>query len=111
MAVSARICLQRVVRQGSGPQVLLVHGGASPATTWSAWPRSEGDLLAHPHIGLEHLELARLRLASLEREREALHQLAQGGPTTLVASSRASISVAPSRRCRDPRRSALIHRW
>ena len=24
-----------VVRQGSGPEVLLVHGGASPATTWS----------------------------------------------------------------------------
>jgi pimeloyl-ACP methyl ester carboxylesterase len=25
-----------VVRQGEGPEVLLVHGGASPATTWSA---------------------------------------------------------------------------
>lgn len=24
-----------VVRQGSGPEVLLVHGGAGPATTWS----------------------------------------------------------------------------
>jgi pimeloyl-ACP methyl ester carboxylesterase len=24
-----------VMRQGSGPEVLLVHGGASPATTWS----------------------------------------------------------------------------
>jgi pimeloyl-ACP methyl ester carboxylesterase len=24
-----------VVREGSGPEVLLVHGGASPATTWS----------------------------------------------------------------------------
>jgi pimeloyl-ACP methyl ester carboxylesterase len=24
-----------VVRQGTGPEVLLVHGGASPATTWS----------------------------------------------------------------------------
>ena len=29
-----------VIRQGTGPEVLLVHGGASPATTWS---------------GLEHL--------------------------------------------------------
>jgi pimeloyl-ACP methyl ester carboxylesterase len=25
-----------VVREGSGPEVLLVHGGASPRTTWSA---------------------------------------------------------------------------
>jgi pimeloyl-ACP methyl ester carboxylesterase len=24
-----------VIREGSGPEVLLVHGGASPATTWS----------------------------------------------------------------------------
>jgi pimeloyl-ACP methyl ester carboxylesterase len=24
------------IREGSGPEVLLVHGGASPATTWSA---------------------------------------------------------------------------
>jgi pimeloyl-ACP methyl ester carboxylesterase len=25
-----------VIRQGSGPQILLVHGGASPRTTWGA---------------------------------------------------------------------------
>jgi pimeloyl-ACP methyl ester carboxylesterase len=25
-----------VIREGSGPEVLLVHGGASPRTTWSA---------------------------------------------------------------------------
>ena len=25
-----------VMRTGKGPEVLLVHGGASPATTWSA---------------------------------------------------------------------------
>jgi pimeloyl-ACP methyl ester carboxylesterase len=25
-----------VIREGSGPEVLLVHGGASPATTWSS---------------------------------------------------------------------------
>ncbi|HTC71572.1 MAG TPA: alpha/beta hydrolase, partial [Solirubrobacteraceae bacterium] len=24
-----------VIREGKGPEVLLVHGGASPATTWS----------------------------------------------------------------------------
>ena len=25
-----------VVREGDGPEVLLVHGGASPSTTWAA---------------------------------------------------------------------------
>ena len=29
----AAVC---VIREGSGPEVLLVHGGASPRTTWSA---------------------------------------------------------------------------
>jgi pimeloyl-ACP methyl ester carboxylesterase len=24
-----------VIREGTGPEVLLVHGGASPETTWS----------------------------------------------------------------------------
>jgi pimeloyl-ACP methyl ester carboxylesterase len=39
-----------VTRAGSGPEVLLVHGGASPKTTWSALaPLSERWTLVHPH--------------------------------------------------------------
>jgi len=34
----------------------------------------EADLLAHPYIGVEHLELARLRLAGRDADREALRQ-------------------------------------
>ena len=30
----ARVVTTAVVREGDGPEVLLVHGGASPATTW-----------------------------------------------------------------------------
>lgn len=39
----------------------------------------EADLLAHPFIGVEHVELARLRLAGLESERDALRQSIPGG--------------------------------
>jgi pimeloyl-ACP methyl ester carboxylesterase len=39
-----------VVREGSGPEVLFVHGGASPQTTWSALaPLSERWTLAFVH--------------------------------------------------------------
>jgi pimeloyl-ACP methyl ester carboxylesterase len=39
-----------VIREGSGPEVLLVHGGASPATTWSALsPLAERWTLALVH--------------------------------------------------------------
>jgi pimeloyl-ACP methyl ester carboxylesterase len=31
-----------VIREGEGPEVLLVHGGASPATTWSALASLKG---------------------------------------------------------------------
>jgi hypothetical protein len=34
----------------------------------------EADLLGHPYIGLEHLELARLRLTGLDHERRMLLQ-------------------------------------
>lgn len=34
----------------------------------------EADLLAHPYIGIEHMELARLRLAGRTAEREALRE-------------------------------------
>src|SRR3954454_20766834 len=32
--VGSRVSRIAVMREGSGPEVLLVHGGASPATTW-----------------------------------------------------------------------------
>src|SRR3954462_7620615 len=39
-----------VVREGSGPEVLLVHGGASPATTWRGRePLRERWTLAYAH--------------------------------------------------------------
>jgi pimeloyl-ACP methyl ester carboxylesterase len=39
-----------VIREGQGPELLLVHGGASPATTWSALaPLSERWTLAFVH--------------------------------------------------------------
>lgn len=34
----------------------------------------EADLLAHPYVGFEHLELTRLALAGREQEREALRE-------------------------------------
>ncbi len=34
----------------------------------------EADLLAHPYIGIEHMELARLRLAGRTVERDALRE-------------------------------------
>jgi hypothetical protein len=34
----------------------------------------EADLLGHPYIGLEHLDLGRLHLAGLTTERDALRQ-------------------------------------
>ncbi|MGI8559688.1 MAG: hypothetical protein ACR2ND_15535 [Solirubrobacteraceae bacterium] len=41
----------------------------------------EADLLAHPYIGVEHVELARLRLAGLTAERDALrHSVPEGVP-------------------------------
>ncbi|MFL1376418.1 alpha/beta fold hydrolase [Nocardiopsis protaetiae] len=39
-----------VVRDGSGPEVLLVHGGAGPRTTWGALaPLADRWTLAHVH--------------------------------------------------------------
>jgi hypothetical protein len=49
----------------------LITGGAVPAELLAAADH-EADLLAHPYIGLEHLELARLRLAGREEERVAM---------------------------------------
>jgi hypothetical protein len=39
----------------------------------------EADLLGHPYIGLEHLDLGRLDLAGLTTERDALRQRMRGG--------------------------------
>lgn len=39
-----------VIREGHGPEILLVHGGASPRTTWGALaPLAERWTLAHVH--------------------------------------------------------------
>src|SRR5438128_1838518 len=39
-----------VIREGRGPEVLLVHGGASPATTWTGLePLGERWTLAYAH--------------------------------------------------------------
>jgi len=44
------LSLVSVIREGSGPEVLLVHGGASPATTWVGLERlSERWTLAFAH--------------------------------------------------------------
>lgn len=49
----------------------LLQSGAVTAQLLAAADH-EANLLAHPYVGLEHLELARLRLAGLECERVVL---------------------------------------
>src|SRR5256885_3058475 len=51
-------------------QALIESGAVSPELLAAA--DHEADLLAHPYIGPEHLELARLGLAGREQERAAL---------------------------------------
>jgi hypothetical protein len=43
----------------------------------------EADLMGHPYIGLEHLDLGRLYLAGLTTERDALRQRTREGVTRL----------------------------
>jgi hypothetical protein len=49
---------------------LMASGVLSPELLAAA--DHEADLLAHPYIGLEHIELARLRVAGQESERAAM---------------------------------------
>jgi hypothetical protein len=49
---------------------LIERGAVSPQLLAEA--DREADLLAHPYIGLDHLELAQLRLAGREEERTAM---------------------------------------
>ncbi len=56
----------------------LIAGGAVTAEVLAAADH-EADLLAHPYIGLEHLELARLRLAGREEERAAVRAALTAG--------------------------------
>ncbi len=56
----------------------LITGGAVTAELLAAADH-EADLLAHPYIGLEHLELARLRLAGREEERAAVRGVLTAG--------------------------------
>jgi len=56
----------------------LVDAGLLPNELLAAAER-EADLLEHPYIGVEHVELARLRLAGKATERQALlAQFAKG---------------------------------
>src|SRR3954447_16328206 len=48
--VGSRVSRIAVVREGAGPEVLLVHGGASPATTWRGLePLRERWMLSYVH--------------------------------------------------------------
>lgn len=58
---------------------LIDDGSVTPQLLAAA--DHEADLLAHPYIGIEHVELARLRLAGREQERATLRAgLAAGVP-------------------------------
>jgi len=56
---------------------MLVNGVVT-ATLMSAAAHEAG-LLAHPYIGIEHLELARLRLAGEDEQYETYRQLCHPG--------------------------------
>src|SRR5205085_1275327 len=48
--IEAQLAAIAVIREGRGPEVLLVHGGASPTTTWSTLtPMSSRWTLAFAH--------------------------------------------------------------
>ncbi len=69
------------VRVSRGPtrrvQQMIAAGLVAPDELSAA--NHEADLLAHPYVGVEHLELTRLRLAGKHQEREELRQqLSQG---------------------------------
>jgi hypothetical protein len=58
---------------------LIDHGSVTPQLLAAA--DHEADLLAQPYIGIEHVELAHLRLAGREQERVTLRAgLAPGVP-------------------------------
>jgi pimeloyl-ACP methyl ester carboxylesterase len=89
-----------VIREGSGPEVLLVHGGASPHTTWSAldslkprWTLAlvhrRGYPPSPPPPGAGHdFDIDAIDLASLLDSRPHIVAHSYGVLGTLIAASR-----------------------
>lgn len=67
--------------RGPTRRVRRLHESGQLSEELLAAAAREADLLEHPYVGVEHLQLARLRLAGNDTEREALRrQLAVGVP-------------------------------
>lgn len=89
-----------VLRNGAGPEVLLVHGGASPATTWAGLEQlSERFTLAYvyrrgyppsppPPDGRQDFELDAVDLADLLNGRPHLVGHSYGGVAAAIAAIR-----------------------
>jgi pimeloyl-ACP methyl ester carboxylesterase len=94
-----------VIRQGSGPEVLLVHGGASPATTWSGLePLTRRWTLAFVHRrgyppsppppnGRQDFEVDAADLAPLLDSAPHVVAHSYGGPGALIAATRRPAQV------------------
>jgi pimeloyl-ACP methyl ester carboxylesterase len=94
-----------VVREGEGPEVLLVHGGASPHTTWSAlvpWKARWTLALVHrrgyppsppPPDGRQDFEIDATDLAALLESPVHVVAHSYGVLGTLIASARTSARV------------------
>jgi pimeloyl-ACP methyl ester carboxylesterase len=94
-----------VIREGKGPEVLLVHGGASPATTWSALaPLSRRWTLAFVHrrgfppsppppYGRQDFDVDAADLAPLLDSRPHIVAHSYGGLGGLIAATRRPAQV------------------
>jgi pimeloyl-ACP methyl ester carboxylesterase len=86
-----------VIREGDGPEVLLVHGGASPSTTWAGleplarrWTLSFAYRRGYPPspAGRQDFDLDADDLAPLLETRPHLVAHSYGGLGTLLAAAR-----------------------
>jgi pimeloyl-ACP methyl ester carboxylesterase len=94
-----------VIREGTGPEVLLIHGGASPATTWSglsALSRRWTLAVAHrrgfppsppPPGGRQDFEVDAADLVQLLESRPHLVAHSYGGLGALIAATRRPAQV------------------
>src|SRR3954447_8945364 len=94
-----------VVREGEGPEVLLVHGGASPEATWGALaPLRARWTLARlyrrgyppsppPPEGRQDFEVDAVDIATLLDARPHIVAHSYGGLGTLIAATRAPAQV------------------